>query len=190
MFFRHALEKLMRKSENYDLSWSQQHMIATASALHDIGKIGIDEKILNKPGKLTKEEFEAMKQHTIIGARMLDSLEMYHDEEMMKYAYEICRWHHERYDGKGYPDGLKGEEIPISAQVVSLADVYDALVSDRVYKKAYSHEKAMEMILNGECGMFNPLLLECLVEIQDKVRKELDIKDVNECLEYLEERNR
>lgn len=184
------LEKLMRKSENYDLSWSQQHMIATASALHDIGKIGIDEKILNKPGKLTKEEFEAMKQHTIIGARMLDRLEMYHDEEMMKYAYEICRWHHERYDGKGYPDGLKGEEIPISAQVVSLADVYDALVSDRVYKKAYSHEKAMEVILNGECGMFNPLLLECLVEIQDKVRKELGIKDVNECLEYLEERNR
>lgn len=183
------LEKLTRKSENYVLSWSQQHMIATASALHDIGKIGIDEKILNKPGKLTKEEFEAMKQHTIIGARMLDRLEMYHDEEMMKYAYEICRWHHERYDGKGYPDGLKGEEIPISAQVVSLADVYDALVSDRVYKKAYSHEKAMEMILNGECGMFNPLLLECLVEIQDKVRKELGIKDVNECLEYLEERN-
>ena len=184
------LEKLMRKSENYDLSWSQQHMIATASALHDIGKIGIDEKILNNPGKLTKEEFEAMKQHTIIGARMLDRLEMYHDEEMMKYAYEICRWHHERYDGKGYPDGLKGEEIPISAQVVSLADGYDALVRDRVYKKAYSHEKAMEMILNGECGMFNPLLLECLVEIQDKVRKELGIKDVNECLEYLEERNR
>ena len=183
------LEKLMRKSENYDLSWSQQHIIATASALHDIGKIGIDEKILNKPGKLTKEEFEAMKQHTIIGARMLDRLEMYHDEEMMKYAYEICRWHHERYDGKGYPDGLKGEEIPISAQVVSLADVYDALVSDRVYKKAYSHEKAMEMILNGECGMFNPLLLECLVEIQDKVCKELGIKGVNECLEYLEERN-
>ena len=182
------LEKLMRKSENYNLSWSQQYMIATASALHDIGKIGIDEKILNNPGKLTKEEFEAMKQHTIIGARMLDSLEMYHDEEMMKYAYEICRWHHERYDGKGYPDGLKGEEIPISAQVVSLADVYDALVSDRVYKKAYSHEKAMEMILNGECGVFNPILLECLVEIQDKVRKELGIKSVNECLEYLEEK--
>ena len=182
------LEKLMRKSENYNLSWSQQYMIATASALHDIGKIGIDEKILNKPGKLTKEEFEIMKQHTLIGAQMLDSLEMYHDEEMMKYAYEICRWHHERYDGKGYPDGLKGEEIPLSAQVVSLADVYDALVSDRVYKKAYSHETAMEMILNGECGVFNPILLECLVEIQDKVRKELGIKSVNECLEYLEEK--
>ena len=167
------LEKLMRKSENYDLSWSQQHMIATASALHDIGKIGIDEKILNKPGKLTKEEFEAMKQHTIIGARMLDRLEMYHDEEMMKYAYEICRWHHERYDGKGYPDGLKGEEIPISAQVVSLADVYDALVSKRVYKDAYSHEQAMKMILNGECGAFNPLLMEVLVEIRDKIKEEI-----------------
>ena len=142
------------------------------------------------PGKLTKEEFETMKEHTLIDASMLDKLEHYKDEKMIKIAYQICRWHHERYDGKGYPDGLKGEEIPISAQVVSLADVYDALVSDRVYKKAYSHEKAMEMILNGECGMFNPLLLECLVEIQDKVRKELDIKDVNECLEYLEERNR
>ena len=168
------LEKLMRKSENYDLSWSQQHMIATASALHDIGKIGIDEKILNKPGKLTKEEFEAMKQHTIIGARMLDSLEMYHDEEMMKYAYEICRWHHERYDGKGYPDGLVGEEIPISAQVVSLADAYDALISDRVYKKAYSHEQAVKMILNGECGAFNPVLLECLTDIQDHLKEVVD----------------
>ena len=147
-------------------------MIATASALHDIGKIGIDEKILNKPGKLTKEEFEAMKQHTIIGARMLDRLEMYHDEEMMKYAYEICRWHHERYDGKGYPDGLKGEEIPISAQVVSVADVYDALASERVYKKAVPHEKVLEMILHGECGQFNPILIECLQEISSRIRSE------------------
>ena len=122
-------------------------------------------------------------------------------EKILNYVMNYCniteipdisvgaRYHHERYDGKGYPDGLKGEEIPISAQVVSLADVYDALVSDRVYKKAYSHEKTMEMILNGECGIFNPLLLECLVEVQDKVRKELGIKGVNECLEYLEERN-
>ena len=136
------------------------------------------------------QETEIMKEHTVIGASILENMELFKEEELVKTAYQICRWHHERYDGKGYPDGLKGEEIPISAQVVSLADVYDALVSDRVYKKAYSHEKAMEMILNGECGMFNPLLLECLVEIQDKVRKELDIKDVNECLEYLEERNR
>ena len=139
---------------------------------------------------VSKEEFETMKEHTLIGASMLDKLEHYKDEKMIKIAYQICRWHHERYDGRGYPDGLKGDEIPISAQVVSLADVYDALVGERVYKKAYSHEKAIQMILNGECGMFNPLLLECLVEIQDKVRKELDIKDVNECLEYLEERNR
>lgn len=187
---RLLLERLVQKTGQYGLSWSEQYMISMASALHDIGKIGIDEKILNKPGKLTKEEFDIMKTHTLIGATMLENLKMYQGEILLEVAYQICRWHHERYDGKGYPDGLKGEEIPISAQVVSLADVYDALVSDRVYKKAYSHEKAIEMILNGECGMFNPLLLECLVEIQDKVRKELDIKDVNECLEYLEERNR
>ena len=145
---------------------------------------------LSMDSVLTKEEFDIMKTHTLIGATMLENLKMYQGEILLEVAYQICRWHHERYDGKGYPDGLKGEEIPISAQVVSLADVYDALVSDRVYKKAYSHEKAMEMILNGECGMFNPLLLECLVEIQDKVCKELGIKGVNECLEYLEERNR
>ena len=131
-----------------------------------------------------------VKQHPLVGAAMTQRFpEGITTEKLNQYSYEICRHHHERYDGKGYPDGLKGEEIPISAQVVSLADVYDALVSDRVYKKAYSHEKAMEMILNGECGIFNPLLLECLVEIQDKVRKELGIKDMNECLEYLEERN-
>lgn len=187
---RLLLERLVQKTGQYGLSWSEQYMISMASALHDIGKIGIDEKILNKPGKLTKEEFDIMKTHTLIGAAMLENLKMYQGEILLEVAYQICHWHHERYDGKGYPDGLKGEEIPISAQVVSLADVYDALVSDRVYKKAYSHEKAIEMILNGECGMFNPLLLECLVEIQDKVRKELGIKDVNECLEYLEERNR
>ena len=145
---------------------------------------------MNKPGRLTDEEFKIMKTHSELGAAIIKDMDFPQDHPLVHTAWQICRWHHERYDGKGYPDGLKGEEIPISAQVVSLADVYDALVSDRVYKKAYSHEKAMEMILNGECGMFNPLLLECLVEIQDKVRKELGIKDVNECLEYLEERNR
>lgn len=148
-------------------------LISTASSLHDIGKIGIDEKILNKPGRLTPEERKIMEKHTVIGADMLANLQMYEDEPLMKVAYQICRWHHERYDGKGYPDGLKGEEIPISAQVVALADVYDALTSERVYKKAYSHEEAVQMICNGECGTFNPLLLECLCEIQDYIKKEL-----------------
>ncbi len=167
------LEQLVKKTGKYQLSWEDRLLIATASALHDIGKIGIDEKILNKPGKLTKEEFEIMKTHTLIGAQMLDNLDMYRNEKLLKLAHEICRWHHERYDGKGYPDGLKGDEIPISAQVVSLADVYDALVSERVYKKAFSHEKAMEMILAGECGTFNPLLLECLQDIQGRIQEEM-----------------
>ena len=167
------LERLMQKTDQYHLLWSDRFMITTASALHDIGKIGIDEKILNKPGKLTKEEFEIMKTHTLIGASMLDSLEMFRNEKLVQVAYQICRWHHERYDGKGYPDGLKGEEIPIAAQVVAMADVYDALVSERVYKKAFSHEKAIEMILNGECGVFNPILLGCLVDIQDRLKEEL-----------------
>ena len=140
---------------------------------NDIGKIGIDDKILNKPGKLTDEEFKIMQNHTIIGARILKNMEGYEDEELMMVAYQICRWHHERYDGRGYPDGLKGDEIPISAQVVSLADVYDALVGERVYKKAYSHEKAIQMILNGECGAFNPILLECLLDIQDRIKRKV-----------------
>ena len=163
------LEQLVQKTDMYKLSWARQYMIATASALHDIGKIGIDEKILNKPGRLTPEEYEIMKTHSVIGYDMLNSIELYQDEELVKVAKEICRWHHERYDGRGYPDGLKGEEIPVSAQVVSLADVYDALVSERVYKKAFSHEQAMNMILNGECGAFNPILLECLKDIQDEL---------------------
>lgn len=122
---------------------------------------------------VSKEEFETMKEHTLIDAPMLDKLEHYKDEKMIKIAYQICRWHHERYDGKGYPDGLIGEQIPIAAQVVSVADVYDALVSKRVYKDAYSHEQAMKMIQNGECGAFNPLLMEVLVEIQDKIKEEI-----------------
>lgn len=174
------LDELIKKTGRYGLSWEDRYLISTASALHDIGKIGIDEKILNKPGKLTPEEFEIMKSHTLIGARMLNNLDMYRNEKLIKYAYDICRWHHERYDGKGYPDGLKGDEIPISAQVVSLADVYDALVSERVYKKAFSHEKAVEMILNGECGTFNPLLLECFVSIQDKIREEIQVDSIGE----------
>lgn len=171
------LEQLVKKTGKYQLSWEDRLLIATASALHDIGKIGIDEKILNKPGKLTKEEFEIMKTHTLIGAQMLDNLDMYRNEKLLKLAHEICRWHHERYDGKGYPDGLVGEEIPISAQVVSLADVYDALVSERVYKKAFSHEKALEMIQNGECGTFSPLLLQCMTEAQDKLKTMMEVAE-------------
>ena len=173
MLTEKILARLVQKTEKYNLTHADRSLITTASSLHDIGKIGIDDKILNKPGKLTKEEFEIMKTHTLIGANMLEGMGMYQNEKLIKIAYQICRWHHERYDGKGYPDGLKGEEIPISAQVVSLADVYDALSSERVYKKAFSHEKTMEMILAGECGQFNPLLLECLVDIQDDLRKSL-----------------
>ena len=165
------LERLVQKTDKYHLTWTDQYLITVASALHDIGKIGIDEKILNKPGKLTPEEFELMKMHTMIGASMLERMEIYKEERLVQIACEICRWHHERYDGSGYPDGLKGEEIPIAAQVVSIVDVYDALTSPRVYKKAYSHEKAMEMILTGECGVFQPLLLDCFCDIQEEVRK-------------------
>ena len=170
------LEKLIQKTDKYKLSWNDRTLITTASAFHDIGKICIDEKILNKPERLTKEEFEIMKTHAIMGSSMLEKLDMYQNERILQTAAEICRWHHERYDGQGYPDGLKGDEIPISAQVVSVADVYDALTSERVYKKAFSHEKAMEMILNGECGTFNPILLECLSEIQDKLIRFLQEK--------------
>lgn len=168
------LDRLIQKTDRYNLSWHDRYLITTASALHDIGKIGIDEKILNKPGRLTADEFEIMKMHTMIGVSMLHSLSVYQDEELVKTAIEICRWHHERYDGKGYPDGLRGDEIPISAQVVSVADVYDALASERVYKKAFPHEKAIEMIMNGECGSFNPLLLECLNDIQGRIKDEMD----------------
>lgn len=173
------LEQLERKDTKYEITSTDQMLIPLAAALHDIGKIGIDEKILNKPGRLTKEEFETMKTHTVIGANMLESLTFYQNEPLVRVAHDICRWHHERYDGKGYPDGLVGDEIPISAQVVSLADVYDALVSERVYKKAFSHEKAIQMILNGECGTFNPILLECLLEIQGTLKRELVAQSQN-----------
>ncbi len=163
------LKKLMQKTDRYQMTWGDLNRIALASALHDIGKIGIDEAILNKPGKLTQEEYEKMKQHTVIGWSMLQNLKQYQEEPLVRSAEQICRWHHERYDGKGYPDGLRGDEIPISAQVVSLADVYDALTSERVYKKAIPHEKAIEMIVTGECGQFNPLLIECLLEIKEDI---------------------
>ncbi len=167
------LSRVMQRTNRYHLTWQDEALITNAAALHDIGKIGIDEKILNKPGKLTKEEFEIMKTHTLIGAKMVEHLEAFQKEPFVKVTYAICRWHHERWDGRGYPDGLKGDAIPISAQIVSIADVYDALTSKRVYKDAFAHEKAIWMILNGECGRFNPLLLDCLLDIKDSLKEEL-----------------
>ena len=169
------LHRLVQKTDRYQLDESDIARISTASALHDIGKIVIPEEILNKPGRLTAEEFAIIKNHTVAGAQMLQDLgqSIARDEPLMQVAHAICRWHHERWDGRGYPDGLAGDDIPISAQIVSMADVYDALVSKRVYKAAYSPDTAVQLILHGDCGQFNPLLLECLVDIQDVLKAEI-----------------
>lgn len=186
------LESLQRKTDRYPLSHEEINMIVMASALHDIGKIAIPSEILNKPGRFTDEEYEIMKTHSSVGASILRDLSLYQQEPLVKVAYEICRWHHERYDGRGYPDGLKGEEIPIGAQVVAMADVYDALTSERVYKKAFSHEKALQMILNGECGTFNPLLKECLLDVSGQLQEKLEesfsnVKSEREMRNFAEE---
>ena len=165
------LRWLRKKTDRYPLTEADISLISTASALHDIGKINIPEQILNKPGRLTKEEFEIVKTHSAVGEHMLRQIPFNQNEPLVKVALEICRWHHERWDGRGYPDGLKGDEIPISAQVVSLADVYDALTSERCYKAAFDHETALNMIVNGECGAFNPLLLECLMDGADQIKQ-------------------
>ena len=165
------LRRLRKKTDRYPLTEADISLISTASALHDIGKINIPEQILNKPGRLTKEEFEIVKTHSAVGEHMLRQIPFNQNEPLVKIAREICRWHHERWDGRGYPDGLKGDEIPISAQVVSLADVYDALTSERCYKAAFDHETALNMIVNGECGAFNPLLLECLMAGADQIKQ-------------------
>ena len=169
------LRKLIEKTDVYGLTEEKIRLITTASALHDIGKISIPESILNKAGTLTPEEFSIIRTHPAVGASMLEGLTQYRDEPLVKVAIEICRWHHERWDGGGYPDGLLGEQIPISAQVVALADVFDALTSDRCYKKAYGHDTAITMILNGECGAFNPMLLDCLQEISMRIRHALPL---------------
>lgn len=169
------LKQLAKKTGREDLDDEAIARITMASSMHDIGKMSIPEEILNKPGRLTDEEFEIMKTHSAVGAEMLDKLSNYRDDPLVKTAYEICRWHHERYDGRGYPDGLEGDDIPISAQVVALADVYDALTSKRVYKDAFSHEEAIRMITNGECGAFDPFLLECLTDIADDLQEELQL---------------
>lgn len=167
------LEHLTMKTSRYGLTPQDIEMIGMAATLHDIGKLGISDAILNKPGPLDAEEMAIMRTHTVIGESLLKGMEMYEKEPLLKMAAEICRWHHERIDGGGYPDGLTGSEIPIGVQVVSLADAYDALLSDRAYKSAYPAQRAIEMIRCGACGAFDPLLLECLTEVQDVLAEEV-----------------
>lgn len=153
-----------------DMNEVQKEEIATAAILHDVGKIAIPDNILNKPGKLTSEEFEIMKSHTVQGCELLERIPEITHHPIYKYAYDICRHHHERWDGRGYPDGLAGEEISMWSQIVALADVYDALTTDRVYKKAFTHEESLRMILNGECGQFNPMLMETLRDLSEEIK--------------------
>lgn len=169
-FARLLLGSLVKKTDEYALDQSDIDALCMASELHDIGKLQIPSQILSKPGKLTQEEFAIVKQHTVLGANLIHEMSMHQDEKLVQYAMEICRWHHERWNGEGYPDGLSGNDIPISAQVVALADVYDALTSKRCYKKTYSHDEALSMIMAGECGSFNPLLIECLRETADALQ--------------------
>ena len=168
------LRQLVKITDAYPMTEVDIALITTASSLHDIGKIYIPEEILNKPGRLTDEEFKIMKTHSELGAEIIQNMNFPKDNPLVHTSWEICRWHHERWDGKGYPDGLKGEKIPISAQVVSIADVYDALTSERCYKKAFDHDTAIQMILDGQCGQFNPLLLKCLKELSFQLSKMLD----------------
>ena len=165
------LRQLIKITDVYHLTEADIALITTASSLHDIGKIYIPEEILNKPGRLTDEEFKIMKTHSKLGADIIQDIHLPQEKPLVHTAWEICRWHHDRWDGKGYPDGLKGEEIPISAQVVSIADVYDALTSERCYKKAFDHDTAIKMILDGQCGQFNPILLKCLKELSPRIFK-------------------
>ena len=179
------LRQLVKVTDAYPLTEADIALITTASSLHDIGKIRIPEEILNKPGRLTDEEFQIMKTHSELGAAIIKDMDFPQDHRLVHTAWEICRWHHERWDGKGYPDGLKGEEIPISAQVVSIVDVYDALTSERCYKKAFDHDTAIQMILDGQCGQFNPILLMCLKELSLQLSKMID-KEMDDISYYHE----
>lgn len=186
-FTEMILKHLTAITDKYNLTQSDISTICNASALHDIGKMSVPESILNKPGRLTKEEFEIMKQHSAEGEKLLKAIPYHRNVALIDVACQICRWHHERYDGSGYPDGLKGDDIPISAQVVALADVYDALTSQRVYKPAFPHEKAVQMILDGECGAFNPVIMQCLRDIQDKLKTELAVSSPEHDMESIHE---
>ena len=179
------LRQLIKITDVYHLTEADIALITTASSLHDIGKIYIPEEILNKPGRLTDEEFKIMKTHSELGADIIQDMHLPQEKPLVHTAWEICRWHHERWDGKGYPDGLKGEEIPISAQVVSIADVYDALTSERCYKKAFDHDTAIKMILDGQCGQFNPILLKCLKELSPRFFKMFS-NETDDSIQYYE----
>lgn len=181
-FTRILLKYLAKYFPKYGITETQISEIARASALHDIGKIGIPDSILLKPGKLTEEEFEVMKTHTTIGCDMLKKFKKEEDNEFYRYCYDICRYHHERWDGNGYPDHLAGDEIPIWAQVVSIVDVYDALISERVYKAAFPHTVAYEMIQNGECGQFSPDIMECFELANEDF---FDMVDVNRIFSFM-----
>ena len=177
------MREMLNVTDRYPLTDEERSMIPMAAALHDIGKISVPYHILNKPGKFTDEEFEIMKKHSVAGYEMLNSLEAYRDDPLVKLSGKVCRWHHERWDGKGYPDGLRGDDIPIAAQLVSLADVYDALTSERCYKKAFSHEKAVEMILGGKCGVFNPILMNCFENLKDELPERLNSLTISRVFE-------
>lgn len=168
-FTRILAEAAMRMYPEFGLTKREVNIITSASALHDIGKIVIPDNILLKPAKLTDQEFDYMKSHTTRGAEILANIHGVWDDEYSKYSSDICKYHHERYDGRGYPEGLSGEDIPLSAQFVSIADVYDALVSERVYKNSYSNEEAFNMIIMNECGVFNPLLMNCFKDVREQL---------------------
>ena len=181
------LHCLMKRTNRYALNPDDIDVICMAASLHDIGKLLIPEEILTKPGKLTAEEFAIVKRHTVIGAEIISGMSVYQNEKLVKYATMICRWHHERWDGKGYPDGLAGDNIPIAAQVVSVADAYDALTNERSYKEAFSHDTALAMMHNGECGSLNPLLLECMDELSETLRHGVEKKPVGQSAEQVYE---
>lgn len=161
---------LTRTELGQGLTEREMKYIALAAITHDVGKIAIPDAILNKPGRLTPEEFEIMKTHTIQGERMLERIPQLREHGAYRYACDIARHHHERWDGRGYPDGLKGDQISIWAQIVSLADVYDALTSKRVYKPAIPREEALKMIQEGACGVFNPKLLSCFLQVEHEIQ--------------------
>lgn len=153
------------------ISEGDADLIAAAAALHDIGKVLIPAQILNKPGRLTRDEELIMHRHTVAGAALLDSVPIYEEEPFIDCARSICLCHHERWDGGGYPNGLRGDAIPLAAQAAAVADVYDALTGKRCYRAAIPHGKAMDMILSGQCGAFNPLLMDCLTRLDGKLSR-------------------